>query len=98
MTNATRPRGGSPLGWVTSALYSRPAATGFSVRHTPALQFPALAMDGRDDLWSLCPFKAFRGQTNIIYDVKKAEGLPQAWIGFDVRECYAVRIYVMATS
>ena len=48
-----------------------------------------------DDLWPLCPFKGFRGQR---YLVKKAGGMLQAGIGFDRMQCYAVRLFVMATT
>ncbi|KIL60332.1 hypothetical protein M378DRAFT_187793 [Amanita muscaria Koide BX008] len=96
MTNATAPRSGSPLGWVSSTLYSRPAETVFSVVHAPAGRLPMLAASGREDLWSLCPFQGFRGQTSIVYDVEKDDGIPPSSIGFDVRDCYAVEIYVIA--
>lgn len=96
MTNATAPRSGSPLGWVSSTLYSRPAETVFSVVHAPAGRLPMLAGYGREDLWSLCPFQGFRGQTSIVYDVEKDDGIPPSSIGFDVRDCYAVEIYVIA--
>ena len=97
ITNATSPVKGSPLGWVSSKLYSRPAAAGFSVMLAPAYRFPVLAIDGREDLWSLCPFKGFRAQTNVIYDIATDKGIPENWIGFDARACYSVRLYVIAT-
>ncbi|KAF8344816.1 hypothetical protein F5887DRAFT_885820 [Amanita rubescens] len=98
ITNATTPQRGYPLGWVSSTLYTRPASTGFSVIRAPAYRFPVLAFDGIEDLWSLCPFKGFRGQSNVVYDVETDEGIPEAWTGFDTKDCYSVRLYVIATT
>ncbi|KAF8635274.1 hypothetical protein AX15_000496 [Amanita polypyramis BW_CC] len=97
ITNATVPQSGSPLVWVSSTFNTRPAATCFSILQTPAYRLPVLAVNGRDDLWSLCPFKGFRAQTNIVYDVAKDAGVPENWLGFDIKACYGVRIYVVAT-
>lgn len=63
----------------------------------PAFRFPALAIDGRADLWSLCPFKGFRAQTNVLYEVAVDEGVPENWLEFETGACYSVRLYVIAT-
>ena len=94
ITNATAVSSGGTLGWVTSRLYSQPAAKAYTGVQTPAGEFPLLAAYGITDLWSLCPFFGPRGQTNVVFNVS-ADMPPPPYLGFDPATCYEVKINII---
>ncbi|KAF8638633.1 hypothetical protein AX17_002058 [Amanita inopinata Kibby_2008] len=98
MTNATAVHSGGSFGWVSSTFYSRPATRDFTVVRAPAYQYPVLAVNGREDLWSLCPFRGFRGQTEVLFNVSADGMMPHTILGFDPEECYETRIHVITAS
>lgn len=70
ITNATAVQSGETLRWGTSTMYAVIAAPVYSVvRRFPADEFGVLAAYGQPDMWSLCPSSAFRGQTNVYFNL-----------------------------
>ncbi|KAF9459256.1 hypothetical protein BDZ94DRAFT_1051458 [Collybia nuda] len=94
ITNATETSSGGTLGWVTSRIYGGPATKIYSVSRVPAEKFPLLAVHGITNLWSLCPFSGFRGQTNVVFNVS-ADVPPPPFLGFDPADCYAVKLNIV---
>lgn len=91
-TNASEVRSGNTLGWVTTTRFAKPAPKIYTAVTVPLARYPLLAVHGRSDLWSLCPFPGRLGQTNVVYDVAAAtNGLG----GFDVRNCYDVILFIV---
>ena len=94
MTNGTRLLSGGTLGWVSSRLYSFPSAKGYTAVQNSGDEFAVLAAYGITNLWSLCPFPGFRGQTNVVFNVT-ADIPPPPDLGFDPANCYEVKLNII---
>ncbi|KAF9002515.1 hypothetical protein BDQ17DRAFT_1243135 [Cyathus striatus] len=94
-TNATSVKSGGTMGWMTTYRYVSPAAQDYTVLKSPAYEHPILAAHGKADLWSLCPFPAYRYQTTIVYNVSANIPAPP-YLPYDPSTCYPVTINVIS--
>jgi len=94
ITNATSVTSGGTLNWETSTYYSSPAAQNYAAVWNSGDEFAVLAAYEITDLWSLCPFSGFRGQTNVVFNVS-ADVPPPPYLGFDPADCYPVMLNII---
>jgi hypothetical protein len=94
MTNATVTGSGDPLRWLTSSMAGRNAAMGYTAVASSGGQYPELAVNGHNELWSLCPFN--NGQVNVVFNVS-ADIPPPPYLGFNPADCYDVKLNIIPT-
>jgi hypothetical protein len=94
ITNATSfiSDSNTPLRWLTTSLGSTGYGTNYSAILSPGDEFAKLAVLGRKDLWSLCPFgHTERSQVNLVFNVS-GDG---AASGYAPDECWEVDVNVV---
>ncbi|KAJ7259235.1 hypothetical protein C8J57DRAFT_1339840 [Mycena rebaudengoi] len=95
LTNATSLPSGAPLLWFTSSLFDHDAVRIYTVIQRLKAKFPMLAAHGISDMWSLCPFDGKDAQMSIVFNVSADFAIPSAYLGFDPRLCWPVKIHIV---